>query len=74
MRKAFVGLSLAVALAAGPVSSVLAAELPDYLKPISGTPQPPSAQDIATRNVLQLNTTMFTLYEAAARPQASAKV
>ncbi|MEP9352831.1 hypothetical protein ABLE93_04430 [Xanthobacter sp. KR7-65] len=44
-----------------------AAELPDYLKPISGQLPPPSAQEVATRNVLQLNTTMFSLYENAGR-------
>ena len=42
-------------------------ELPAYLKNISGMTSPPSAADIAARDVLQLNTTMFTLYESAAR-------
>jgi hypothetical protein len=45
-------------------SSASAADLPDYLKIISGT-TPPSAADIATRDVLQLNTSMFSLYDAA---------
>lgn len=65
MRHAFVGLALAAALAASAPSGLTAAELPDYLKPISSPPQPVSAQELATRNVLQLNTTMFSLYENA---------
>lgn len=65
MRHGPVGLALAAALTASALSGVLAAELPDYMKPISGAPQAPSAQELATRNVLQLNTTMFSLYENA---------
>jgi len=65
MRCASIGLALAAALAASALSGAMAAELPDYLKPISGPPQSPPAQDIATRNVLQLNTSMFSLYENA---------
>jgi hypothetical protein len=42
-----------------------AADPPDYLKEISGTIPPPSAADLAARNVLQLNTSMFSLYENA---------
>jgi hypothetical protein len=42
-----------------------AADVPDYLKAISGTATPPSATDIANRNVLQLNVSMFSLYDAA---------
>lgn len=43
-----------------------AADLPDYLKMIVGT-TPPSEADLATKNVLQLNVSMFNLYEGAAR-------
>src|SRR5262249_20097535 len=43
-----------------------AAEVPDYLKPIVGT-ETSSAAEIGTKNVLQLNTTMFELYGDAAR-------
>lgn len=65
MRCASVSLALAATISATVLSSTMAAELPDYMKPISGPPQPPSAQSLATRNVLQLNTTMFALYENA---------
>lgn len=65
MKYHSVGLAVAAALAATPLPGALAAEPPAYLKPISGPPQPLSAQDLATRNVLQLNTTMFSLYENA---------
>lgn len=64
MRMKLIGLGLAAAFAAIP-SYAMAADLPDYLKPISGQLPPPSAQDVATRNVLQLNTSMFALYENA---------
>src|SRR5215472_1757003 len=43
-----------------------AAELPTYFKPIVGT-QAPSAAEVGTKNVLQLNTTMFELYGDAAQ-------
>src|SRR5215469_1913969 len=43
-----------------------AAELPIYFKPIVGT-QAPSAAEVGTKNVLQLNTTMFELYGNAAQ-------
>ena len=43
-----------------------AANLPDYLAAITGTtPQTPPA--LATRDVLQLNTSMFALYDNAAK-------
>lgn len=64
MRRTVLGFGLAAAIAAAPAIG-LAADLPDYLKPISGQSAPPSAQDVATRNVLQLNTSMFALYESA---------
>ena len=47
------------------VATLGAAELPDYLKAISGAPSAPAASDLATKNVLQLNTSMFALYEGA---------
>ena len=43
-----------------------AAELPSYFKPIVGT-QAPSAAEVGTKNVLQLNTSMFDLYVYAAK-------
>src|SRR5262249_59622874 len=67
MRCASVGLilAMAVSLAASALLAATAAELPDYLQPISGPPQSPSPQDLATSNVLQLNVSMFSLYENA---------
>ena len=50
--------------AVGSGSLARAAELPPYFKPIVGT-QTASAADIGTRNILQLNTTMFELYADA---------
>ena len=41
-----------------------AADLPDYLQTLSGT-TPPAPADLATQNVLQLNTSMFGLYQNA---------
>jgi hypothetical protein len=38
--------------------------LPDYLSSLSGT-TPPAAVDLATKNVLQLNNSMFVLYDNA---------
>ncbi|MFK8253859.1 hypothetical protein [Ancylobacter terrae] len=66
MKSAFFGL-MAAALVAGLPAPSRAAELPDYLKPISGPPQTSSAADLATRNVLQLNVSMFALYENAGK-------
>src|SRR6201993_4750404 len=43
-----------------------AAEVPAYFKPIVGT-ETSSAAEIGTKNVLQLNTTMFGLYGDAAQ-------
>jgi hypothetical protein len=43
-----------------------AAEVPAYFKPIVGT-ETSSATEIGTKNVLQLNTTMFELYGDAAQ-------
>ena len=56
--------AMAAGLAAGPAWAQGTAGLPDYLADISGT-TPPAPADLATRNVLQLNTSMFSLYENA---------
>ncbi len=57
---------LAAGLAAGTASAQTPTNLPDYLAAITGTtPQTPPA--LATRDVLQLNTSMFALYDNAAR-------
>src|SRR4030081_3110469 len=58
-------LSLLSATALGTMMPVRAADVPDYMKPISGNLPVPSARDLATKNVLQLNTSMFSLYENA---------
>ena len=50
----------------GSVSAQGASDLPDYLANIVGTTAP-SAADLATRDVLQLNTSMFSLYDTAAQ-------
>ena len=63
-RLAAVGVAAVSALSAVPAAR--AADLPDYLKMITGT-TPPPAVDLATKNVLQLNASMFSLYETAAR-------
>ena len=47
-------------------SAARAAELPTYFQPIVGT-QASSTTEIGTKNVLQLNTTMFELYGDAAQ-------
>ena len=54
----------AATLAAAPCAQ--AADLPDYLKAISGTTAP-APVDLATKNVLQLNISMFGLYDNAGR-------
>ena len=51
-------------LAGGAAFAQGASGLPDYLTDISGT-TPPAPADLATKNVLQLNTSMFSLYESA---------
>src|SRR6266436_4341618 len=48
-------------LAAGPGSPPRAADVPSYFKEIVGT-QAATPAEIATKNILQLNTTMFELY------------
>jgi hypothetical protein len=57
------GAVLMFALACAPGQS---ADLPDYFKPIVGT-QAPSAAEVGTKNVLQLNKSMFELYGDAAQ-------
>ena len=57
--------ALLAASSFGFITSAQSADVPDYLKAISGNTAPPTATDIATRNVLQLNVSMFTLYDAA---------
>jgi hypothetical protein len=67
MRKVLSRLAMgciAAGVAAGPAAAQGTANLPDYLAAIAGT-TPPSAADIATRSVLQLNTSMFALYDNA---------
>jgi hypothetical protein len=57
------GAALVFTLACAPGQS---ADLPDYFKPIVGT-QNPSAAEVGTKNVLQLNKTMFELYGDSAQ-------
>ena len=59
-----IGVIAASLAAAGSAAAQSPAALPDYLADISGT-TPPAAADLATRNVLQLNTSMFSLYDSA---------
>ncbi|HEV3190517.1 MAG TPA: hypothetical protein VGY54_08480, partial [Polyangiaceae bacterium] len=47
-------------------ASARAAEVPSYFKEIVGT-ETATPADIGTRNILQLNTTMFELYGNAAQ-------
>jgi hypothetical protein len=58
----FAAMLAGVACLASPAG---AQDLPPWLAPISGPPQSPSPIDVATKNVLQLNTTMFSLYDSA---------
>jgi hypothetical protein len=57
------GAVLVFALACAPGQS---ADMPDYFKTIVGT-QNPSAAEVGTKNVLQLNKSMFELYGDAAQ-------
>ena len=59
-------LAVAAILAVGAPAGAQAADLPEYLKAITGT-TPPAPGDLATRNVLQLNTSMFALYDNSGR-------
>ncbi len=63
MKRSVLGFALGVAIALGPSAS--AGGLDDYMKPIAGNPPLSSPEDVATQNVLQLNTSMFSLYERA---------
>lgn len=56
--------ALLAATTFGAVPAAHAADLPDYLKGLTGT-TPPAAVDLATKNVLQLNVSMFSLYDNA---------
>lgn len=53
---------LLTVLALGAGSPARAADLPDYFKVLSSTPNT-SPVEVANRNVLQLNTSMFALYD-----------
>ena len=57
--------SLIATSALAAATAAPAADIPDYLKAISGNNTPPTATETANRNVLQLNVSMFSLYEAA---------
>ena len=60
------GLAVALALLLGSSSTAPAQSLPDYMGPISGKTSSTPA-DVATKDVLALNTGMFELYGDAAR-------
>ncbi|MGN1285699.1 MAG: hypothetical protein ACI4XG_03840, partial [Bradyrhizobium sp.] len=59
-------LAAALALLLGSGDAALAQSLPDYMAPISGKTTSTPA-DVATKDVLALNTGMFELYGDAAR-------
>src|ERR1700734_3367531 len=66
LLKRLVGTTLASIALAGAVGMAQAQDLPDYMRPISGhTTSSPA--DVATQNVLVLNTAMFDLYGDAAK-------
>jgi hypothetical protein len=50
----------------GVLSAARADDLPDYMKPIAGHPTSTPAEN-ATKNVLALNSSMFELYDSAAK-------
>jgi hypothetical protein len=56
--------TVAIGLAGSAAWGQAPSGLPDYLSTISGT-TPPAPADLATKNVLQLNTSMFALYDSA---------
>jgi hypothetical protein len=58
---------VACACLTGAAAAQKAASAPTFMNPISGTAPPPSASEVATRNVLQLNTSMFSLYDNASK-------
>src|ERR1700741_2742308 len=63
LKMKFAGAGLGLALACAPGQS---ADMPDYFKTIVGT-QSASAAEVGTKNVLQLNKSMFELYGDAAQ-------
>ena len=58
--------ALASIALAGAIGMANADELPDYMQPIAGHPTSTPAET-ATKNVLALNSSMFELYDSAAR-------
>jgi hypothetical protein len=58
--------ALLSSLVVAPSSSARAAEVPSYFKEIVGT-EVATPAEIGTKNILQLNTTMFELYGNAAQ-------
>jgi hypothetical protein len=57
---------IAAGFAVGSASAQAPAGIPDYLAGLTGT-TPPAPGVLPTRDVLQLNTSMFALYDAAAK-------
>jgi len=57
---------IAAGFGIGSASAQAPAGIPDYLTGLTGT-TPPAAGVLPTRDVLQLNTSMFALYDAAAK-------
>jgi hypothetical protein len=60
------GAGVLLSLAMAPVSPAQAADVPAYFKEIVGT-QTATPAEIGTKNILQLNTTMFELYADSAQ-------
>ena len=58
--------ALASIALAGAIGMANADDLPDYMQPIAGHPTSTPAET-ATKNVLALNSSMFELYDSAAR-------
>jgi hypothetical protein len=58
---------LAVACVTGPASAQQTGNIPGYLAGLLAPTTPPTPAALATRDVLQLNVSMFPLYENAAR-------
>ena len=66
IRAFAVGLGLALGAATVGASNLVAADLPDYMNVIVGG-QAPAPAETARRNILDLNSAMFGLYEEAGR-------
>ena len=64
MSRFAIGL-IAAGFGIGSASAQAPAGIPDYLADLTGT-TPPAPGVLPTRDVLQLNTSMFALYDAAA--------